>query len=185
MERIIVEKERTMVSAGLVLTAGLEKSPTENRWIPDPEGRIRVKAALIDLRQGIIDTIFVCGGAEKDGLELGDYYYFYTKNLLRKTGQDQSRVAFLLGGYEPGSDLDWALDEIPDGTQLRIYTTSYQQGRVRLILKSLGREAILVNSERLVQPNSYSDARLVQQALDKTHVPKRRNNHKHSWVIRS
>ena len=106
------------------------------------------------------------GGGKKDGLELGDYYYFYTKNLLRKTGQDQSRVAFLFGGYETGSDLDWALDEIPDGTQLRIYTTSYQQGRVRLILKSLGREAILVNSERLVQPNSYSDARLVQQALD-------------------
>lgn len=150
---------------GLLLTAGVEKTYPKNYLTPDAEGRIRTEAALIDLRRGVINDIYICGGSEVEGLELGDYYYFYLKDLLKNEGLEPNKAKILEGGYETGGDIDRALDRIDEDIELRVYSTSYHLGRVRLILKSLSREAILVKAEKLVAANSAAGEIEVQSAL--------------------
>lgn len=165
-----IHREKTTV--GVVLTSGWEIS--EHAVIrPNAEGRIRAQAAVENFKHHIISKVYVLGGAEVKaaGTEEANLYIPYTKSLIRESGTNHL-VQSLPGSTETGSDLEKALKSLGNVSNLRIYSTSFHLGRVALILKSLGRQAVLVNAERVVEQASPEGADFVKETLTQEHLKK-------------
>lgn len=156
------EIEPHNLTIGVVLTAGWENFEGK-LFIPNAEGRIRTQSALIDVKHNLIDQIAVAGGARtRSGLKYSTIYREYMQKQLREHGRDDILVYEFPGGSETGSDLRSGIKDLSPNIGLRVYTTSFHQGRVALILRSLSHKATLINAERLVAQESQEGAKLVK-----------------------
>ena len=199
--------QQSRLTYGVVLTAGaqVKKSPfwleekkvtdqsgtvmMGKRIEPDPEGKMRVLAALHDLLNGRIDRILLAGGSRVEDnssdesvyVPLAHIYARYLKRLTKVHNLNPRRVQIVNGGVNTSTDLKKTkalLKKRRLPNDVRVYSTSYQLRRraVRRFLQDKDLDVHLERAElKIIERHKRPGiVKIIDRILTKEHLDEMR-----------